>query len=351
MRKAIALRARQWWYDFMRDRTQAMRDLANAIQAFAIASACRRLAVAAVLFLLPFGARAGDSVQAGINKIMVGTGGAAIVSDPRSGRILAVWNRRVIFQQAFPPGSTAKLVTSAVALENNLIAPEEKLNCRRVPALLGEAYRCSHPDALEPFTIISALANSCNFYFAALSTRLDAATLLRGYTLFGFGAGSQQVDRPPLRISSEPAAKGRAAVGEMPVLVTPAEILLAYSAVATRGTVYRLHRGKARAATVLRTVRLKPSTWQTLAEGLEECVRSGTCQEAAVRGVRVVGKTGTAGGSDGSGFTHAWFAGYAPADSPEVAIVVFLNRGTGSRDAAPLAGRILRHYFDSRVKP
>jgi len=296
-------------------------------------------------------ARAEDRFQARVREVMGATGGAAIVSDPRNGAILAIWNRRRVFQQASPPGSVAKLVTSAIALENNLITPDERLHCRRVPLLLGEPYHCSHPAALESFTIAAALANSCNYFFAALSTRLDAATLTRGYAMFGFGASAQQVDRPPLRISSEPAAKARAALGDRPVLVTPAEILIAYSAVATRGTVYDLHQERAKPASIARTVRLKPSTWQTLGDGLEQCVSVGTCQAAAVPGIRVAGKTGTASLSDGSGLTHAWFAGYAPADAPEVAMVIFLPRGTGARDAAPLAGEILRAYFELRGKP
>jgi cell division protein FtsI/penicillin-binding protein 2 len=140
-------------------------------------------------------------------------------------------------------------------------------------------------------------------------------------------------------------------LGERPVLVTPAQLLLAYCAVATRGTVYRLRRASqgVKSPAILRRVRLKGPAWRTLAEGLEECVRSGTGQAAAVPGVRVAGKTGTAGAPEGSGVTHAWFVGFAPADSPEIALVVFLERGTGARDAAPLAGHILRHYFeDSR---
>jgi cell division protein FtsI/penicillin-binding protein 2 len=43
--------------------------------------------------------------------------------------------------------------------------------------------------------------------------------------------------------------------------------------------------------------------------------------------------------------THSWFVGYAPAEAPEVALVVFLQHGTGGTDAAPLAARILRQYF------
>ncbi len=284
-----------------------------------------------------------DRFQAGVNEIMSGTNGAVIVSNPKTGSILAVWNSQIAFERAFPPGSTAKLVTSAMALENNLISPPEKLICRRIPALLGEPYRCSHPEALEPFTLPSALANSCNYFFAALSTRMDAAALARGYAMFGLG--STKGERLPLRIPEEPTANAKAALGEISILVTPEELLLAYSAVAMRGTVYRSRRGKKPSPEILRSVRFKPSTWAVLEQGLEECVRSGTCQAASVPGVRVAGKTGTAGLTDGSGITQAWFVGYAPVNWPEVAIVVFLSRGTGGRDAAPLAGRILRQYF------
>jgi cell division protein FtsI/penicillin-binding protein 2 len=310
----------------------------------------RSLFTIALVLLGVCAARAADSFPARFREIMRPTGGAAMVTDPRTGTILAVWNRKQIFRLASPPGSAAKLITGAVALEHNLITSGERINCRRVPLLLGESYHCSHPAALESFTLSTALANSCNVFFVALSTRIDPAVLARGFAMFGIGAESG-VDRPPLRIPSEPAAKARAALGDQSVYVTPAELLMAYSAVATRGYVFELHERTIPRPALARRVQLKPSTWGTLADGLEECVSVGTCQAAAVPGVRVAGKTGTAGLSDGSGFTHGWFVGYAPADAPEAAIVVFLPRGTGARDAAPLAGDILRAYFRLRNKP
>ena len=75
---------------------------------------------------------------------------------------------------------------------------------------------------------------------------------------------------------------------------------------------------------------------------LVDCVQSGTCQAAGVPDVKVAGKTGTATALDGSGATHAWFVGFAPAEQPEIALVVFLERGTGAQNAAPLAGKLLR---------
>jgi len=76
----------------------------------------------------------------------------------------------------------------------------------------------------------------------------------------------------------------------------------------------------------------------------------GTATSAAIDGVGVAGKTGTAEfGPDLGGAhydSHGWFAGFAPADDPQIAVVVFLQKGNGAKDAAPVAGRILDYYFN-----
>ena len=300
-------------------------------------------------------AQAAQRLQLFVNALMRGRQGAVVVSNPVTGEVLAVWNPEAAFGRAYPPGSTAKIVEAAVALEEGLISPRDQIHCRRVPELLGEAYRCSHPQAVEPFALSTALANSCNYFFAALSTRLTSTSLAHGYTMFGFGSPVEGlgVGSSPgqVGIGDGAAAKARAALGEGTVLVTPAQLLLAYSAIATRGVVLRLWNtspGKTNAPLLLRRVKLRSEVFEVLAEGLEECVRSGTGQGAAVEGERVAGKTGTAAALNRPGVTHAWFVGYAPAEEPEIALVVFLERGTGARDAAPLAGKILRHYFTSK---
>jgi cell division protein FtsI/penicillin-binding protein 2 len=315
----------------------------------------RRIALLGILFLSldpPGPLRAQQSLQDFVHVLRRGRRGALIVSNPRTGEILALANPETVFARAFPPGSTAKLVESAVALEEGLISPDDRIFCRQVPELLGRAYRCSHAPAVAPFTLRSALANSCNYFFAALSVRLTSTSLAHGYAVFGFGspvAGPwPAANAGQVRIGDDPRAKARAALGESTVLVTPAQLLLAYSAIATRGLVFRLWKpsaGQRHSPLLLRRVKLRSETFKVLREGLEECVRSGTGGGAAVEGVRVAGKTGTAAALDQSGATHAWFVGYAPAEDPEIALVVFLERGTGIRDAAPLAGRILKHYF------
>ncbi|HEV2350901.1 MAG TPA: penicillin-binding transpeptidase domain-containing protein [Terriglobia bacterium] len=295
-----------------------------------------------------------QNLQPLVSTLMHGRHGAVIASNPATGEILAVWNPVEAFDRIYPPGSTAKVVTSTAALEEGVISPDERDFCHRVPELLGEAYHCSHPPPDGPFNLASALSNSCNYFFSALSLRLTSTQLEHWYAVFGFGSpvdGMGHGVAGQVRVGGTAREKALAALGEQTVLVTPAQLLLAYSAIATRGPVFHLWRSSSSAkgpGQVAREIKLRPGTYELLNTGLLDCVQSGMGQGAAVPGISVAGKTGTATALDGTRTTHAWFVGYAPADKPKIAVVIFLERGTGARDAAPLAGKILRHYFSVR---
>jgi cell division protein FtsI/penicillin-binding protein 2 len=286
--------------------------------------------------------QAASSLQSFLNGLMQKHRGNVLVADPRTGYLLAAWNSRQAFEAAYPPGSTAKLFTAAAAMDEGLISPSEEIFCRRVPELLGEPFHCSHPAPDGAFTVASALANSCNYFFVRLSLRLSSAQLAHGFAAFGLGSPPGQG-----RVEMDDAAKARAALGIRGVTLSSAQLLMAYSAFANRGRAYRLTAAKA-PPSVAFVLRMRPETFDALSEGLEGCVRVGTCQASAVEGIRVAGKTGTAAALDGSGVTHAWYVGYAPVDKPEIALVVFLERGTGQHDAAPLAGKILTFYFEKK---
>ncbi len=296
-----------------------------------------------------------ENLQPYVNSVMRGHPGAAIVSNPATGEILAVWNPSEAFDKAYPPGSTAKLVASAAALEEGVISPTERNFCHRTPELLGEAYHCSHPPPHAPYTLGSAISNSCNYFFSALSLRLTSVQLAHWYAVFGFGTpveGAGSASNAGLaRVGDSPVEKALATLGEKSILATPAQLLQAYSAVANRGPVYRLWNpgvGGSGPPRVVRNVKLQPQTFDLLNSAFIQCVKSGTGQEAGVPEVHVAGKTGTATNAHGSRTTHAWFVGYAPAEDPEIILVIFLERGTGARDASPLAGKILKHYFLSK---
>jgi len=295
--------------------------------------------------------QAAESLESVLSHLMRGKQGAVIVSDPRTGRVLAVCNPETAFREAYPLGSTAKLVISAAALEEGVITPSERILCRRVPRLLGESYHCTHPPPDQPFNLAAALANSCNYFFFEVSARLSSSALAHWYAMFGFGVAGEDAPTGEVRIRDDAREKALAALGMQGLTATPAQVLLAYSAIATQGSVFRLMApGQHAAPSLARLVPLQKTTFAILSEALRECVQNGMCQGAAVPGVSVAGKTGTATALDGSRATHAWFVGYAPAGSPEVAVVVFLKRGTGGANAAPLAGQILKQYFAEKAR-
>jgi penicillin-binding protein 2 len=88
---------------------------------------------------------------------------------------------------------------------------------------------------------------------------------------------------------------------------------------------------------------------QVVRAGMRRSVTDGVAKNAAVAGVDVAGKTGTAEFgpqlSNGKYETHGWFVGFAPYDNPEIAVVVFVQRGSGGNDASPAAAKILDYYF------
>jgi cell division protein FtsI/penicillin-binding protein 2 len=218
-----------------------------------------------------------------------------------------------------------------------------------VPRLLGPAYHCSHPLATAPFNIDQAFANSCNYFFSEVGARTSAASLAYWYSTFGFGVAGEAASPGEVNIPDNAKGRALAAIGEQGVTATPAQVLLAYSAIAEHGNVFSLILPtQHRAPSLDRVISLKPSTYALLTQAMRDCVTSGTCRAAGVPGIKVAGKTGTAPTSDGSRVTHAWFVGFAPADVPEVALVIFLQRGTGSVNAAPLAAQIFKQYFDEK---
>jgi cell division protein FtsI/penicillin-binding protein 2 len=86
-------------------------------------------------------------------------------------------------------------------------------------------------------------------------------------------------------------------------------------------------------------------------KGMRQSVTDGVAKNAAIRNLEVAGKTGTAefGQQQGDGTyeTHGWFVGFAPYDDPEIAVVVFVQHGSGGDDASPAAAKIFDFYFNS----
>jgi cell division protein FtsI/penicillin-binding protein 2 len=261
---------------------------------------------AILLCLLPCAARATD-LQSALERAMAGRPGAALVAEVASGRLLASYHPEVARSHAASPGSALKPFTLAAWMDSHRGAAPGQWACPRQLRLSGRRLDCTHPVLAAPLDASSALAYSCNCYFAHLAGQLDPAEFARALRHV-----AAQVST-----ASTPDELQMQAIGEWGVLVTPSEMLAAYCRLAQSG--------------------VRPA----ILAGLEGAVAFGSAQPAAAPGLTVAGKTGT-------GVGHAWFAGFAPAAAPEVVVVVFLEQGRGGSDAAPLAGEILRAWRQGR---
>jgi penicillin-binding protein 2 len=260
---------------------------------------------------------------------MAGKPGAVVVLDVASGKILARSNVKVAAQRVTVPGSVVKPIVLLELLQSGKVDPQQRLACRRTLTLAGRHMDCTHSPAVTALDGADALAYSCNSYFAQVATRLDPAELAQTFARAGFtsrtgladdeavGAVASAADEPHLQLQ---------ALGYWGVEVTPLELLAAYRNLA----LHRLKDDLPQAGPVFR--------------GLEGSVQYGMAHDAAASEMIVAGKTGTAAGPAGrSPQTHGFFAGYAPADKPEVVLIVFLENARGG-DAAAIAAPIFAAY-------
>src|SRR6185436_4421684 len=276
--------------------------------------------------------------------------GAVLVIDPHSGRIRAVVNPRLAFEQAFPPGSTMKVFTALTALRSGLIDGESRSQCRGTYRLGDYHVTCSHPKSKTPFNPAQAIGYSCNCYFADLGSRLGPASFVSTLNSFGFGkrtgvnAGGEAEGTVPGREWNIGDAVGEG----KDVTVTAVQLLTAYSALFNGGHLYRPQQGDPQKVTADEqgSLHIDPSHRRILIEGMRGAIEYGTAGEAGLTTlpIFVFGKTGTSSASNGFG-RHGWFAGFAAKTgsgnepSPDdigLGVVVLLKRGRGA-DGAQVA--------------
>ena len=272
------------------------------------------------------------TLQNEINHQMSNKPGSVIVLDIASGKILAQSHLQIAAQRLERPGSTVKPFVLMELLEKKKINPEQHLICRRPLYVGGKRMDCSHPAGITSLDAPDAIAYSCNTYFSTVATRLDPAELADVYKRAGFtssthlaeteasGRITQAGDQPQLQLQ---------ALGEWGVEVTPLELLEAYLSLARQ----KLKGDLGSAAPVF--------------DGLERAVKYGVAHGAQPVGTTAAGKTGTAAGLK-TPATHGFFVGYAPADKPEIVLLVYLERGRGM-DAAAVAGSIFSAWARARA--
>jgi len=287
--------------------------------------------VAIALALLP--SRLGD-LNAQLGQIMKGRSGSAVVMEVNSGVLLAIYHSEVAARRLARPGSVFKPFTLLALLRSGKLDVSESLVCRRNLHVGTHDLSCSHPQT-GPLSAISALAYSCNDFFATFGLRLTADELRSAFTTAGFTSPSRLLPDEAtgyIRLAQSDEERQLQAVGEGDMKITPLEMLAAYRTLALRRNSTNVQ-----------------SAERTVFSGLEASAEYGMARLASVPGMKVAGKTGTPRSVEGA-WTNAWFAGYAPADHPRVIVVIFLERGEGPDDAAPLAGQIFHAWLQEQPR-
>lgn len=289
---------------------------------------------------------------------------------------------------AYPPGSTYKPFSALAALEKGNINPFEQVDCRGGFEYGKRYFRCT--GVHRNVNLHEAIVQSCNTYFYDLGSRMNIDDLAEVGNRFGFGAKSgiginpEARGRMPTRAWYTRRYKGAfrggftllAAIGQGATTVNVLQLSLAYAALANGGTLYRpqvVRSIETSDGTVVqdfpprvrRLVEIDQDHLSRLGTGLVDVVqdRDGTAHAEHIEGVDLAGKTGTAQvsqvaprGSDQSETQyfyrdHAWFAGYAPAHSPEIAIIVLIEHGGGGgKNAVPVAMRVVRDWQKMRTE-
>ena len=292
-------------------------------------------------------------------------GGVAVVR-PRTGEILALAG--IAFSGLQPPGSTFKIVTLAGVLEHKLAGPNSKYPVETKAVIEGVDLENANGESCGG-SLRASFAHSCNSVFAPLGTRLGPVRLVKTAEQFGFNAdpgipGAATSTIPPAAEIGDGLAVGSSAIGQGKVQATALQMAWVAATIAGRGRRPRLT--LERGLPPRRTQVVPTGVAQLVGSMMESVVREGTGGAAAISGIRVAGKTGTAELKDTTEpdctpspdpaaapcpapepddptDTDAWFAAYAPADEPRVAVgVLLVQAGVGGETAAPVAQAVLR---------
>jgi len=338
-------------------------------------------------------------LQALSRRLLQGKCGAVVAIEPSTGRVLAMatnptYNPNLIerhFAQAtrttapcgapllnratagkYQPGSTFKMVTASAALDTGRFTPDSPFDDPGYCIEYGKQVRnAGNPEAPETFghvDLTRGFQHSINSVFCNIGKTLGAGTVLRYAERYGFYSvppletpenervASGLYDHGHLFSPKHPDTQvdpGRLAFGQERLQVTPLQMAMIAATIANHGITMRPHvierivSPRGRTVTHLKPEQLarpiKRQTADELTRMMELAVQGGTGTPAQIPGIRVAGKTGTAetGRAD---INTTWFAAFAPAEAPRIAIAVVVENqrgGFGGTIAAPIAKQVM----------
>lgn len=259
------------------------------------------------------------------------------------------------FTGLYPPGSTFKLITAAALIENDLA--DFEATCTGSTEIGGKTIACTGEHGHEDLE--DAIRHSCNVYFAEAAQELGKSKLMSEANKFLFNNqmlfDDAVMGESVFENADTSTNLGWAAIGQYHDLITPLHACMIAACIANDGTMMApkllesVTYGETQTYTLTPESAAHPmSDTALLKEMMIAAVESGTGKKAAIDGVTLGGKTGTAeiAGEDGNQ-EHAWFVGFIEDDDHPLAIAVLMEKaGSGGSHAAPAAKKVLEKAID-----
>ncbi len=319
-------------------------------------------------------------IQEIANEEMGDRRGCVVAMDPRNGQILALvskpgfdvndlqsyFNRsghpflnRAI-QGTYSLGSVFKIITELSSLESGTIQEYDRIECTGQIEVGDRVFHCWKEEGHGWVDINLAFPYSCNVFFGTIGLRTGVARMLEFAAMFDLGRATG-IDLPGEKDGYLPHRREidalNLSIGQGPILATPLQLLSLISTVANGGNVWKPYLVKEIispdggtikefAPAIKKTVYISAENMDIMKRGLKNVVLFGTGGRARVDGIEVAGKTGTVQRAhrEMEMGTHGFFVCYAPADTPQIAMVVFLDSASSS-ESAGIAGRILKRVM------
>lgn len=300
--------------------------------------------------------------------------------------LLPFFNRSL--QAKYPPGSLFKPLVALIGMQVGTLQPERGISCQGAYFFKGTRLTGCH-NHVYCSNVSAGIQHSCNAYFVTIFREIvdhfkDESTPRKGLDEFnsylkGFGMGSKLgLDFPGEQGGNVPSSSyydqvykkdGRwhslwirsLAIGQGELLATTLQMANMAAAIGNKGYFYtphlmksmRDHKDNSMASALGAKKHLTGIDYrhfQPVVDGMELVVLAGTARSAAIPGVSVCGKTGTAENNQGNGADHSIFFAFAPKDNPKIAIAVYIeNGGFGGTYAAPIASLMIEKYLKNEI--
>lgn len=313
--------------------------------------------------------------------------GAIIVSEPSTGRILAmvskpdfdpneidaIWNDLLsdkessvllnrVTQGLYPPGSTFKIVTALEYIRENPDSyGQYTYQCNGRFTYGEDTINCYHGTVHGQEDFTKSFAKSCNSSFANIGIQLDRTKFADTLDMLLFNeelpvSFAYNKSKLIMEESTSDSDVMQTAIGQGTTQITPLHLNMITDAIANDGVLmkpYLVDHVENYEGTVIK--QFNPSTYKKLmspeeAEALtqlmHEVVESGTGTKLSGLNYTAAGKTGSAEYNSVKTDSHAWFTGFAPMEDPEICVTIIIEgAGSGGDYAVPIAKRIFDAHF------